>query len=374
MVGSDTLYYIHRRLDEIKGIQHLDSRFGNISILAVGDFFQLRPVKQGFVFSAPRDSYAVLHGSLWVEQFRCIELTQVMRQKDRDFPELLNRLREGTQTESDIDCLKSRVITDDDLVYREQELENALHLFARNIDVDRHNEKMLKKMCSSIFTIPSEDSTKDEGTRQLLVNLPDKPSETGGLRKNVEVGVGARVMLTYNINVQDGLVNGACGVVRGIILGGDNIVETILIQFDNPSVGNLLSSTSQYKRDYPDCVPIKRVGASFWLGKRQSAEVSRQQFPITMAWALTIHKVQGQTVSRIVIDMKHGRFQSGQAYVAFSRVTSLDGLFIVNFDKNKIHADASVKDEMKRLRAKMVPEISNSRFQNASGTHVPNLK
>ena len=95
MVGSNMLLEIHKRLQQIKGVSP-DVTFGGVSILAVGDLFQLPPVAQSQLFSRVSDSYAQLYrsGSLWVDEFKMIELTQVMRQKDDGaFCELLCRVR-----------------------------------------------------------------------------------------------------------------------------------------------------------------------------------------------------------------------------------------------------------------------------------------
>ena len=84
-------------------------------------------------------------------------------------------------------------------------------------------------------------------------------------------------------------------------------------------------------------------------GKRGS-EITRAQFPLTLAWATTLHKVQGLTLDEIVVDMKGGRFSPGQAYVAFSRVKKLEGLHILNFNPNAIKASPYIKVEMDRLK------------------------
>ena len=117
MVSSTLLYYIHRRLQEIKGCQNNQSTFGDVTVIAVGDFYQLKPVKNSFVFELPNDGYAALHDPLWY-QFKFTELTQIMRQKDdKRFAELLNRVRTNSCTEEDIKLLKSRIIAADSSDY-----------------------------------------------------------------------------------------------------------------------------------------------------------------------------------------------------------------------------------------------------------------
>ena len=87
----------------------------------------------------------------------------------------------------------------------------------------------------------------------------------------------------------------------------------------------------------------------FNIGRNKAAEVTRRQFPLVLAWATTIHKVQGLTTDQIVVDMKGQAFTAGQAYVAFSRVKTLQGLFIKNFNPASIKVSSSVVTEMERL-------------------------
>ena len=112
MVGSNMLLEIHRCLQQIKGVSP-DIMFGGVSILGVGDLYQLPPVGQPAVFDRVTDSYARFYGSgsLWQEEFEMLELSEVMRQKgDDSFVELLGRVRIAECTPNDIDILKSRVI------------------------------------------------------------------------------------------------------------------------------------------------------------------------------------------------------------------------------------------------------------------------
>ena len=163
--------------------------------------------------------------------------------------------------------------------------------------------------------------------------MPTKRSDTGGLINVLDIAVGARVILTYNINSSDGLVNGAMGVVVNII-EKLRTVTTILVQFDNGVVGLQAKNQSHYRNEHPNAVPICRHEANFDIGKRKTTEVTRRQFPLVLAWASTIHKVQGMTVNDIVVSMK-GKLMPGQAYVALSRVKQLAGLYIKKFDERK---------------------------------------
>ena len=118
-----------------------DTTFGDISILAVGDLYQLRPVAQPHVFAPVGDAYARLHksGSLWIDEFNIVELDEVMRQRDSLFTHHLCRLRTATCTEDDIKVLESRIIKDNHLNYPD----DTLHVYPRNPHADDQNNLKL---------------------------------------------------------------------------------------------------------------------------------------------------------------------------------------------------------------------------------------
>ncbi len=357
MVGADTLYHIHRRLQDIMKAGQDDTCFGDISILAVGDLFQLQPVRQGHVFDLPSDAYAKLYGSLWQENFQLFELTQTMRQRDdMAFAELLGRVRTASCTAEDIATLKSREILPSDPNYPAQ----ALHVFKTNAEVDVHNEQHLMQLQNDglpIVHIEAKDSKRDKQTEQVSnIPTPTKRAETGGLHTVLRLAVGARVMLTVNVDVSDGLSNGACGSVVGFD-SKRNQVTAILVKFDHERVGSKARAASQYKRRNPEAVPIFKHEASFQVGRGRSVvQRTRQQFPLTLAWSCTIHKVQGITLDQIVVSMAgKGAFQPGQAYVALSRIRTLAGLHILGFNESAIRASPAVQEEMTRLQGHVIP-------------------
>ena len=328
MVGADILYQIHRRLEDIMASTG-DTRFGNVSILAVGDLYQLQPVLQNHVFASPRDDYARLHGSLWQENFQLVELTESMRQRDDlQFAEALNRVRTATCTQRDVEMFQSREIKETD-------------------------PKYLRVLNVNIIKIPCQDYTKDRNTAQLNLTAPAKSSDTGGLKEEISIAKGARVMLTLNIDVSDGLVNGACGTVEKIIFV-DHVPNIILVVFDSARTGQKAIASSQYKATHPNAVPLIRHEATFAVGRgRGHIQMTRRQFPLTLCWGCTIHKVQGKTLDQIVVSMAgKGAFMPGQAYVALSRVKTLDGLFIVGFKASAIRTNPAIITEMTRLTAR----------------------
>ena len=369
MVGSNMLLEVHKRLQQIKGVSD-DVTFGGVSILAVGDLYQLPPVGQPLLFSPVSDGYAQLYGSgsLWIDEFQLIELDEIMRQRgDTAFSELLCRVRTNSCTSDDIDILRSREITTDDPNYPT----NALHVYRLNTDVDSRNSLMLNKLAPSSqqYVINASDSVAGQTSHICLSNLSDKRSETGGLHGVLKLAIGARVMLTANVNVSDGLVNGARGEVVDIITTRENVTK-VLVKFDNPEVGLVAIQSSPYRTAFPNAVPIGKHEVMFFAKQKRGSEITRLQFPLTLAWATTIHKVQGLTLDEIVVSMKGGRFSPGQAYVAFSRVKTLQGIHILNFNPSAIKASADVQNELNRLDTKLLKNIPELHCQSLTSSHV----
>lgn len=272
-----------------------------------------------------------------------IELNEVMRQRG---------VRTGSCTEDDIDILRSRNIEDDDPNYPHK----SIHVYRLNVDVDKQNILKLRDLApkEQHVIIRAFDSTKDKHTQQLNLTMPTSKSNTGGLVEELHLAVGAKVMLTVNVDVHDGLVNGARGTVKDIIKT-TNDVRLVLAEFEQARVGATAITQSHYRDQYPSAVPITRHEAVFNIGRNKAAEVTRSQFPLVLAWATTIHKVQGLTLEQIVVDMKGNVFNAGQAYVAFSHVKSVEGLFIKNFNPASIKVSTAFIAEMERLSNRYLP-------------------
>ena len=159
-------------MQQIKGASD-DTVFSSVSILAVGDLYQLPPVGQAQLFSPVSDCYAQLYGSgsLWVDHFQMIDsLTEVMRQRgDRAFSELLCRVRTNSCTSKDLETLKSREIPPDVANYPTQ----ALHVYRLNTDVDSWNALMLDNLApqSAQYTIKAIDSIAGQTSHISLLSI-----------------------------------------------------------------------------------------------------------------------------------------------------------------------------------------------------------
>lgn len=201
MVYKRLLYYVHERLVQIKKTR---LPFGGVSVIAVGDFFQLPPVKQ-------KKNERLYHHNVsypedfWTEFFKLVELTEVMQQsEDLKFSEMLNRIRTRTKEE----ILEPALIED----FREcirQGPDAVLHVFATNDEVNDYNLSMLKRNCVDLIEINAKDYQKDKTSGKLRLrenSLVTKRSE--GLSSCILIGLNARIMLTRNVDVEDGLVNG----------------------------------------------------------------------------------------------------------------------------------------------------------------------
>ena len=259
MIGAETLYKIHMHLQEIKGLHYSDTRFGNVTIIAVGDLYQLPPLKDKKIYDTPGSNYdpnlISLHDSLWQENFNFHELKHIVKQKDQQFTQLLNRVHEAQITEDDEATLKQRVTTLDNPIH----FTDALHVYGTNNQTDQYNSMMLQKLTTHKYVIKSSDITKDRNTCQVEISLEGKKrTDTGGLSSILTVAENAFVRLTSNIDVADGLANGVRGIITGIITNDQQSVTTILVHFDDKTVGEKAKSSSQYKSEYPDAVPIYR--------------------------------------------------------------------------------------------------------------------
>ncbi|XP_072018214.1 uncharacterized protein [Amphiura filiformis] len=146
----------------------------------------------------------------------------------------------------------------------------------------------------------------------------------------LKLAVGARTMLIANIDVPDGLCNGVSGTIKGIEFGNSkNMPQAVYVRFDSDKIGRKARSSQVIPPEYVSCVAIMPRKETFQL-KGRNFSTTREQMPLKLAWAVTVHKVQGLTTEQAVISMKC--FKESMAYVALSRVTTLEGMHLTNCD------------------------------------------
>ena len=178
-----------------------------------------------------------------------------------------------------------------------------MQVYAQNVHCDAWNENRLKLQPGREFTNIATDSKGDACTELANVSVSTNTHEMGNLWNVLTVKINARVIITTNIDVTDGLINGAMGTVTNVVIDQTTgKMSVILVAFDSEHVGQETRHTSVYNSRHQNAVPIHQTQATFPVHKT-SFQATRMQFPLTLAWAVTIHKCQGLTLSEIVIDM-----------------------------------------------------------------------
>lgn len=296
-----------------------DNPFGGVQLILVGDFFQLPPVHKSepavtFIFELP----------LWQQLFSdgkglSVELTAVYRQQDQEFVQMLERVRRG-KVSFDDSLLLSKLAAKQPAGYTK--------LFGKVASVSRCNELELKRL-------PGESMQYQLSF--AFESLPNKPPLTSKEREKyekettrnlpisaiLELKEKALVMLVANVCLEMGLANGSCGEVQSFDTDGLPIVK--------------FESVTAKVRPY-DWV--------LQLGTRCKATVTG--VPLTLAYAITIHKSQGQTIDKLFVDL-HGVWEYGQAYTSLSRAKSLSGLVVNNFKTDYIKAHPKVLEFYQRI-------------------------
>lgn len=269
-----------------RSIRHDDRPFGGIQVISTGDGLQLPPVRTN-----PKSSYDWFFDSnAWHKAgFKTVELTTIRRQNECEFADALSRFRLGRIDSHVTDILRPRVARFPD--------RDLTRLLTHNVQVDKWNDYCLG------------DLPGDEWVHEAETHGPQ--SQVDFLKKNLltpatlRLKVGARVMFTVN-RPDDGFVNGQTGVVTRLS-SWEVGVET--------DHGHVTVEPCAWSYD-----PNDETSAGF------------EQFPLRLAYAMTIHKAQGLTLDSALIDIRAAR-EPGQGYVALSRVRSLSGLHLKDWPR-----------------------------------------
>ena len=277
MVGSGMFNFLDLRLQQIMGTKE---PFGGLSIITVGDLFQLKPVFDQWIFENSKDGYTALATNLWQQYFQMFELSEVMRQReDKDFAEILNRIREGKHTEADIAVLKKRILN---LSPQHPDYPiNSTHLFSTNMAVDQHNHDIFLKSTNEKVKIKAIDivlgDLSDELKERLKKQIPNDPSKTMGLYSVCSILKDAKYDLTTNVSVVDGMTNGAECIIKKVDyrVPGSTRPSIIWVLFQEEHIGK------DYREEYSHLynqsidrhwVPILEVTRQFRSANASSSQ------------------------------------------------------------------------------------------------------
>lgn len=321
--------YVFDYVNEVlKGVRENREPFGGIQILLFGDFFQLPPVDDNRQYCFKSKTWEELN-------LKTVILKETKRQSEKELVDALNNVRIDKTSVDDL-----RVFYERDISPTEEPPKDILRIFSTNNDADMYNKKCFEEIPDRPYEYESKDELyvydyKDECTIYDTKDLTDKKITDYDLKllkkfnedckapQTLELKEGCRVMLLKNLDIKKGLANGSCGTVKQLTS------SSIDILFDNGVRSNLIPMEFEYIKE----------------GK---TKIKRTQYPLRLAYGITIHKSQGMTFDKLVVNFNK-IFAYGQAYVALSRTKTLDGLIIQGFDHNKIAANKEVIEFYKKL-------------------------
>jgi len=296
MVRSDLMDGIDYALRLNRG--KMKTPFGGIQMVFFGDLFQLSPVVENEAKQILEEQYSspyFFSAKVFDDcHIRAIELSTIYRQKDTSFMELLNRVRNKEHTKEDLGILNKRVRKDATVSKKDA----TVMLTTTNILANTINQDRLSKLSSKEIIYEAKASGKFE-------------ESTYPTNASLKLKKGAQVILLKN-DPEKRWVNGTLAKI--VALSKDSIVVDISgFAYDLP-----VAKWQKIKYSYDeaeDKIEAEVVG-------------DFAQYPIKLAWAITIHKSQGQTFDKVIIDMGRGAFTHGQLYVALSRCTCMDGIML----------------------------------------------
>jgi ATP-dependent DNA helicase PIF1 len=332
MLGKGTIEKIDYVLKCVR--KDHDYAFGGITVIASGDFLQLPPVDDEYAFAS----------FVWEEfKFKTIVFNKPHRFVDPNYFKMLQRIRYGIPSKNDILRLSYRNYKDYDILPVDS-LIIPTKLFSRINDVMNENMRELEKIKFPKKTYTAEDTIiyrKNDGDLELNKLTSEELGEfienkismkvsdyatilDDMVDREVHLKDTAQAMLIYNLDPVLGYVNGSRCIVKTMTNTG--VYATFI---DGKTV---FIQCNTWER---------RIKGNIWI--------KRKQIPFMLGYALTIHKCQGATLDCAEIDLGPSVFANSQAYVAISRVRTLDGLYLSNFVKGSIRSDPKAVDFTRKI-------------------------
>ncbi len=323
MISSTYLEVIDALARRVRGIC---LPFGGIQVIFFGDFFQLPPVAVAVSRGAAPYCF---ESDTWHNAIqKTIELKSTVRQAHGAFSELLGRVRTARLTSEDASLLRSRV----GATLSMPEGVEPTRLFPYKAGANAVNRARLSKLKTEERTYEGLEGRETYTRSTYVVERAARAARALGdncpAPRELSLKVGAQVMLVANVSPREGLVNGSVGKVTGFA----PVTHLPLITFSNGVRA--------------------RIELWKWMNEDPGGEwaVAYAQLPLILAWAVTIHKCQGTTLDAAEMDLGNV-FEDGQAYVALSRLRSLDGLRLLSFDSKRIRANPRVVEYYRNMNA-----------------------
>ena len=366
VIGQKLLVSIHEALCIAKGN---DLPFGGVNIIFAGDFAQLPPVGQRALYSRPRSRNVantsvqadVFGRLLWLSVDVVVLLTQVMRQSgdgNKRFVDLLSRLRVGKCTDEDYQLLQSRLVTNVRPSWEDGEWLSAPIIVCNNDTKDALNERaalaFAQRMGRPVHWYDCTDSVQGSTLSGIESRYLHRlhSGETNQRLGSLPLVIGMPVMITQNFDVESGIVNGCVGTLASIRYTIDDTDK-------RRAVSCIIHTPSTAERPLPHLDPFHSVVITDTVDvllrhpfHGGDLKFKRTQVPILPGFAMTVHKSQGMTTDRAVVDLE-GCKGTESPYVMLSRVTTLEGLLILRpFAINRItcRQTEDMRRETRRLQ------------------------
>ena len=325
MINGDFLYWIDQRLQQAK---HCNLPFGGVSVLLAGDPAQLAPMG-GSPLWVDSDKGNEALGKCLYNLFNTVFfLSKNYRQGTshaHDLADFLSNYRMGVLTEDNWTWFESR--SRERLLDYDNATEAGIHLYPTNDQVKERNTEKLRQLSSTfsrpVAVFPAKNSCAKAAAASNKLAC--------GLDKVVTLCVGASVMVTQNLWTEQGIVNGASGQVVDFIKDDD---ECIAVVVDIPKYrGPPLCGDNPERRTW---IPIRRKEAT-WFSGRKAQACKREQFPLALSFAITIHKSQGSSFTvPIAMDIGKTDQTCGSTYVAMSRCTASNQVFHCGYSRERL--------------------------------------